>query len=225
MRSLKESIINTYRNLGIVLAETLDPKHWRTWPIDPNDSKKGTFSAQKTSSQQKRVEDTMQTTRKRTRVTKPAKELGIKGTQTHHTTTRDSTSKKGLNGRVSYTLVDMLGRPLETERRTSVKGSSDGKQIKVPKFPTKHSSRKDMKESILNTYRSIGAVLAEARRGAPDEDSDKAAEASKAKADKRRSGKVKPLTDFERENLKSMGGRALRKKTRSNLEDTLEDET
>jgi len=82
-----------------------------------------------------------------------------------------------------------------------------------------------MINSIWNTYRLFGAILAEARRGAPDEDSEEAKAAKKVKTDKRRAGKVKPLGDFERENLKSLGGGALRKKTRSNLEDTLEDET
>ena len=227
-----ESILNTYRLFGYVLAEARrtkstppDPKHWRTWDFDPKNPSKGTLSAQKAGSQEVEGGNTIMPVKKRrTRVTKPADDLGIKGTQTHHTTTSNTvTTTNPKTGAWHTSVRSMTGKPLKTKKRTSVKGSSDGKQIKVPSFPTSHSAKKN--ESILNTYRSIGAVLAEARRGAPDEDSDKAAKASGKKATKRRVGKVKTLTDFERENLKSMGGEALRKKTLKNLEDTMEDET
>jgi len=161
-----DSIWNTYRSIGAVLAEARrtkitppDPKHWRTWPLDPTDPSKGTLSAQKASAQEKPKakvrggywSSTQQrdfqrdfAPTSRVRVTTPADDLGIKGTQTHHTTSK---------GRVGH-------EPLWVKKRTSVKGSSGGKQIKVSDFPTSHSAKKN--ESILNTYRSIGAVLAEA---------------------------------------------------------------
>jgi len=368
---LRDSIINTYKSLGAVLVEALDPKHWRTWPLDPKNPSKGTLSAQKTSSQQKpkarggywsseQQRDFAPTSR--VRVTTPADDLGIKGTQTHHTTSK---------GRVGH-------KPQLVKKRTSVKGKTkEGKQIKVSDFPTSHSAKKNesilntyrsigailaealtkrqklgiggalalgglfgasqlggevksppppatlthsvggpkakptpklatpkarvtvkpkemftqaerfprgsskenlmqqykrhlrwdksededddarkaprrslkrkpriepwqdgfgkwhpgpkpdesKNESILNTYRSIGAVLAEARRGAPDDDSDKAAKASGKKATARQGGKVKTLTKFERDNLKSMGGEDLRDQTLKNLRDKLEDKT
>ena len=162
---LDKSIWETYRSMGAVLAEAPDPKHWRTWPLDPKDPSKGTLSAQRFTSQ---GEAGSQSTRsKRTRVTTPATDLGIEeGTKTNHTTSRNTTYKTSPDGRVTHTRVQKFGRPLETDRRTSVKGSSDGKQVNVKNFPTKHSS---MKESIINTYRNIGAILAEAEKAKASE--------------------------------------------------------
>ena len=137
---MQDSIVNSYRHLGIILAEALDPKHWRTWLLDPKDPSKGTFSAQRFTSQ---GETGSQSTRSKcTRVDKPAKELGIKGRLTNHTTSRNTTYTTSPDGRVTHTRVQKFGRPLEIDRRTSVKGSSDGNQVNVPSFPTRHSNRK-----------------------------------------------------------------------------------
>ena len=48
---VKESIFNTYRRLGTLLTEAPNSKDWRTWPLDPKDSSKGTLSAQRFTSQ------------------------------------------------------------------------------------------------------------------------------------------------------------------------------
>jgi hypothetical protein len=124
--------------------------------LDPNDPSKGTFSAQKFTSQ---GETGSQSTRsKRTRVDKPAKkDLGVTGRQTHHTTSRNTTYTTSPDGRVTHTRVQKFGRPLEIDRKTSVKGkikNDDGttQQVNVKNFPTRHSSRKYKTESIVNSY-------------------------------------------------------------------------
>ena len=113
---------------------------------------------------------------------------------------------------------------------------SGGKAKKVAQLAAKGKKLRGQdprNESIWNTYRSIGYVLAEAgeedetRRGAPDAASNKKKAADKKAASNRRKRKPRTLTPFERENLQSMDddGEALRRQTRSNLENTKEDET
>ena len=160
---LDKSIFNTYRRLGTLLTEEPDPKHWNSWDLDPKNPKKGKLHAQKAGSQEVEGGNTpVPVKKRRTMVTTPADDLGIKGTKTNHTTTSNAvttTNKKTGDWHTAVRTMD--GTPLKTKRRTSVKGSSDGKQINVKNFPTKHSS---MKESIINTYRNIGAILAEAEK-------------------------------------------------------------
>jgi len=146
LKKLKFEQRNVYRKIGAILAEAPDSKHWRTWPLDPKDPSKGTFSAQRFTSQ---GEAGSQSTRsKRTRFTRPAKDFGIKkGTITNHTTTRNTTYKTSPDGRVTHTRVQKFGRPLEIDRETSVRGkikNDDGttQQVNVKNFPTRHSSRK-----------------------------------------------------------------------------------
>ena len=144
-----DSIWETYRLFGAVLAEARrtkstppNPKHWRTWDLDPKDPSKGTLSAQKAGSQEVEGGNSIMPVKKRrTRVTKPADDLGIKGTQTHHTTTSNTvTTTNPKTGAWHTSVRSMTGKPLKTKKRTSVKGSSDGKQIKVRNFPTSHSA-------------------------------------------------------------------------------------
>ena len=150
---MQNSIVNSYRHLGIILAEALDPKGWRTWPLDPKDPKKGTLSAQNIWAQERPKDPSLTNWGKghagkpyatrRTRVTTPATDLGIKGTKTNHTTaTNFETKRDPQNGWTRSTAQVKSKGPMAITRRTSVKGSSDGKQIKVPSFPTKHSNRK-----------------------------------------------------------------------------------
>jgi len=135
---------------------------WRTWPLDPKNPEGGTLSVQKAGHQQQDAGPgrtvnwitKMGKTRpvKRTRVTRPATELGVKGKQTHHTTayhTRDKTPAEKAampaTGDVPV-LGNKRGKPMRVKRRTSVTGrleSPGGKQIKVPNFPSRHSSTKD----------------------------------------------------------------------------------
>ena len=140
------------RILNLVTESPLDSRHWRTWPLDPNDPSRGTLSAQKTSSQEVQGggggKGLMAQKKRRTRVTKPADNLGIKGTQTHHTTTSNTVTTIDPNTKGRHTLSrSMASKPLKINRRTSVKGMSNGKQIRVSNFPTYHSSNRSNRQT------------------------------------------------------------------------------
>ena len=170
---LDKSIWETYRSMGAVLAEEPDPKHWNSWDLDPKNPKKGKLYSQKAGSQEVEGGNTpVPVKKRRTMVTTPADDLGIEGTKTHHTTTSNAVTTTDKKTGAWHTAVrTMDGTPLRIKRSTSVKGkikNDDGttKQVNVKNFPTKHSS---MKESIINTYRNIGAILAEAEKAKASE--------------------------------------------------------
>tara|TARA_R110000803_G_scaffold210603_1_gene282893 strand:- start:592 stop:1065 length:474 start_codon:yes stop_codon:yes gene_type:complete len=157
---MHKSILETYRKIGTILAEALDPKGWRTWPLDPKDPKKGTLSAQNIWAQERPKEDPALTNwgkghagkpyaTRRTRVTTPAKKFGLKkGTITNHTTaTNFETERDPQNGWTRSTAQVKSKGPMAIKRNTSVKGkikNDDGttQQVNVKNFPTKHSNRK-----------------------------------------------------------------------------------
>ena len=159
LKKLKFEQRNVYRSIGIILAEALDPKGWRTWPLDPKDPKKGTLSAQNIRAQERPKDPALTNWGKghagkpyatrRTRVTTPATDLGIeKGTKTNHTTaTNFETKRDPQNGWTRSTAQVKSKGPMAIKRRTSVKGkikNDDGttQQVNVKNFPTRHSSRK-----------------------------------------------------------------------------------
>jgi hypothetical protein len=167
-----------YKNFASLLEE-LDPKKWRTWPLDPKDPKKGTFSVQKASAQERKGGEqksavttdskgniraratsprrTPEEVVKRTRVTTSAENLGIKGTQTHHTkATSVDTSKTPGDWDTYWKNPASTSAPVTRKRWTSVKGKTNGQRIDVKSFPTRHSSQE---ESILNVYRNMAHII------------------------------------------------------------------
>ena len=145
---------NTYRRLGTLLTEAPDSKDWNSWDLDPKNPKKGKLHAQKAGSQEVEGGNSpVPVGKRRTMVTTPADDLGIKGTKTNHTTTSNAVTTTNKKTGAWHTAVrTMTGTPLQTKRRTSVKGkikNDDGttQQVNVKNFPTRHSS---MKESIKN---------------------------------------------------------------------------
>ena len=168
-----------YKNFASLLEE-LDPKKWWTWHYKAGKNfPAGSLSVQKASAQETKGGEqekavvkgpggnisaratsprrTPKQVVKRVRVTTSAKNLGIKGKQTHHTTaTSVDTSKTPGDWHTYQKNPASTSAPKKVVRRTSVKGKTNGKQINVKSFPTSHSSQK---ESTLNVYRNMAHII------------------------------------------------------------------
>ena len=169
-----------YKNFASLLEE-LDPKKWRTWHYKAGKNfPAGSLSVQKTSAQEKKGGEqesalvkgpggnisaratsprrTPEEVVKRTRVTTSAKNLGIKGKQTHHTTAHHVDTEETPGNWDTYRKkLGKFSAPKGVVRRTSVKGKTEeDEQIDVKSFPTPHSSKK---ESTLNVYRNMAHII------------------------------------------------------------------
>ena len=138
-----ESVWNTYRSMAHIISEVEDPKHWRSWPLDPKNPEKGRLAAQKASSQSKHGHGgnegfvPLSSRTRRTRVTTPASKefAGAKGNVVRHTTAqraRDAFAR------------GPLAEPSAIEKRTDVTANvtpgKPGGQRKIKNFPDKHST-------------------------------------------------------------------------------------
>jgi hypothetical protein len=140
---VKESIWNTYRSMAHIISEVEDPKHWRSWPLDPKKPEKGRLAAQKASSQSKHGHGgnegflRLSARKRRVRVTTPAskKFAGAKGKVVRHTTAQ--------RGRDAW-VRGPLDAPSAIEKRTDVTANvtpgKPGGQRKIKNFPDKHST-------------------------------------------------------------------------------------